>query len=175
MSILDDAFALITTPIRAIGTILPDVVVEELHRDELVITSHPVETGAPISDHAFKLPQEVEIRCGWSNSSAGFVGYVELVYNELLALQQSRVPFTVFTGKRVYQDMLIRSLQVTTDETSEWALMVTAGLQQVIIANTATTSQTANASPSMSSRVGSTIDFGTKQLTVAGPIQAAGG
>jgi hypothetical protein len=39
-------------------------------------------------------------------------------YQELLDLQNSRVPFDVVTGKRIY-NMLIRALEVTTDRTSE--------------------------------------------------------
>jgi hypothetical protein len=34
-------------------------------------------------------------------------------------LQNSRVPFDVVTGKRIYTNMLIRALEVTTDRTSE--------------------------------------------------------
>jgi hypothetical protein len=40
-------------------------------------------------------------------------------YQELLDLQNSRVPFDVVTGKRIYTNMLIRALEVTTDRTSE--------------------------------------------------------
>ncbi|WP_448952125.1 phage baseplate protein [Labrys neptuniae] len=138
-SLIDDAFALIAPSFRMIGFIMPDVTVEENHHDELVITDHPVETGAMISDHAFKRPVEVEMRCGWSNSTVGFVGYVQLVYEALQALQNSRIPFDVFTGKRVYSNMLIRSLSITTDPTSEYALLVTAGLREVIITSTETT------------------------------------
>jgi hypothetical protein len=164
MSLLDDVFALISTPFRAIGTILPDVVVEEQHRDVLVITDHPVERGAAISDHAFKLPVEVEIRCGFSNSTVADEGYVQAVYQEFLDLQASRVPFDVFTGKRVYSNMLIRSLQVTTDEHSESALLVIAGLREVIIADTSTTSsppQSAQASPQQTAGI---VNTGSKQL-----------
>lgn len=59
---------------RSIETIMPDVVLEEIHRDDLIITDHPVEKGAGTSDHAFKRPEEVEIRCGWSNSPAEYEG-----------------------------------------------------------------------------------------------------
>lgn len=53
------------------------VTLEEIHHDELEITHHPVESGAPIADHAFKRPVEVIIKCAWSNSpslSSGLVG-----------------------------------------------------------------------------------------------------
>jgi hypothetical protein len=35
--------------------------------------------------------------------------------SELLDLQNSRVPFDVVTGKRLYTNMLIRALEVTTE------------------------------------------------------------
>src|SRR5271165_1668854 len=126
--IIDDAaanYALISgSATRFIGTIYPDVSVEEIHHDEQIITLHPVETGSPITDHAFMMPYTVEMRCGFSDSTVGALGYVQQVYQQFLALQQSRQPFDVSTGKRLYQNMLLRSISVKTDEESEFALMV---------------------------------------------------
>ena len=57
MSLLGElTYALISSPVRSIGTVIPDVVIEEAHRDELIITQHPVEKGATITDHAFARP-----------------------------------------------------------------------------------------------------------------------
>ena len=131
--ILEDAYALITLSARSISTIIPDCPVEEVHRDELQVTMHPVATGTPITDHSFLMPQMVELRWGWSNSNAQAEGYVQAVYQELLTLQQSRQPFDVSTGKRQYSNMLLRSLQIRTDETSEFTLMGLAICQQVIL------------------------------------------
>ena len=123
-------------PFRAIGTIIPHVVAEEVMTDDLVITEHPIEQGAPISDHAYKRPSEVILRCAWSDCTAQQPGFVNQVYQELLDLQDSRRPFTVYTGKRVFPDMLIRSIGVQNDARYEFSLMVTARLQQVIIVST---------------------------------------
>lgn len=174
MSLLDDAFALIFSPTRLIGFIIPDVVVEEVHRDQLVITDHPVEQGAAISDHAFKMPSEIEMRCGWSNSTAGTTGYVQAVYQELLALQQMRQPFSVFTGKRSYSNMLIRSLEVVTDEHSENALMVTVGLREIIIVSTTTTSAP-KSQQSQAARTTSIGNGGAKQYQTTGFTYARDG
>ena len=54
---------------RNIAGIYPDVVVKESHRDEMEITEHPIESGASISDHAFKRPAELLVQFGWSDSS----------------------------------------------------------------------------------------------------------
>lgn len=162
MALLDDSFALITTQQRMVSTLIPDVVVREVGRDELVITDHPVETGAAISDHAFIRPVEVEMVLGWSDSTAGYVGYTREVYEALLSLQKSREPFSLSTGKRNYQNMLLGSLGQQTDEKSENILMVTARFREVIIVSTQMTApNSAQASPE---KTGSTADKGQQQL-----------
>ncbi len=56
--------------------IVAQATIEEVHTDEVEITEHPVEQGTTISDHAFKRPERVIIRCGWSNSPSGPSGLV---------------------------------------------------------------------------------------------------
>lgn len=135
---IDAAFGLLITPQRSIGTIFPDVTLQEIGRDDMVVTDHPVEMGAPISDHAFKRPVAVELRYAWSNSTAGFEGYVQEVYEALLALQNSREPFEISTGKRLYSNMLITSLTQYTDPENEFGLLVACECREVIIAETQT-------------------------------------
>lgn len=127
-------------PVRSIGGLIMDVTIEETHTDELEITEHPVEQGAAVTDHAYLKPCTVTIRAGVSDSggqSAGERRSVE-AYEALLKLQGSREPFDLVTGKRVYANMLIRSLTSTTEEGSENALIFTAELRQVLLANVAT-------------------------------------
>lgn len=166
MSIIGDLQTVLFQQGRSIAGIVPNVAIEESHHDELTITDHPVEQGASISDHAYKNPAEVTCRYGWSDSSSISTlwnGDVNQVYQQLLDLQQSRVPFDLTTGKRAYSNMLIKSLGVTTDRSSENALMLTAVMRQVIIVQTqATTLQPAesHADPSSTAPVQNT---GTKQ------------
>lgn len=132
---------------RNIGGVIPDVVIDEQHEDTLTITDHPVEQGAPVTDHAYKNPAELSMRIGWSASSLalggaisgiqsgtllqGRLSTVRDVYESLLKLQQSRKPFAVSTGKRLYQNMLIKSLSVRTDAATENALICTVVLREV--------------------------------------------
>jgi len=166
MSLIGDLlapYALISSPMRAIATIVPNVVIDEIHTDDLAITDHPVEDGAAISDHAFKIPSRVQMRCGWSNSTAGTEGYVQSVYQSLLALQATRQPFDVFTGKRAYRNMLLERVAVETSETSENTLMVVAAMREVILTRT----QTAGASrdtQAMPQKTAESTDNGTTQL-----------
>src|SRR6185312_9430788 len=124
---------------RSIGTIFPDCAVEEIHRDDAQMTIHPVETGSPITDHMFLMPQTVELRWFWSNSSAGAEGYVQEVYQAILALQQSRELQDIVTGKRQYTSMQFRSLVVRTDPETEFSLALIAIAQQMILTSVTTT------------------------------------
>ncbi len=57
-------------------------------------------------------------------------------YQEILNLQASRIPFDVVTGKRLYSNMLIRALEVTTDKTTENVLSAVLTLREVLISQT---------------------------------------
>ncbi|AUO22526.1 phage baseplate protein [Pseudomonas sp. NC02] len=175
-------------PKRSIGSIVAHVTMEEVATDELQITEHPVELGANVTDHAFKKPADLVIRCGWSNASLGGVlngvkglvsaltggdafgsDYVSGVYNQLLALQESRIPFDVSTGKRLYTNMLMRSLSQTTDEKSEYTLMVTAVFKQVLIVQTQATTLPPKDDQAQPESTAETADAGTKQAVVGVP------
>jgi hypothetical protein len=164
---------------RQLGGIIPDVVVEEVHTDTLTITDHPVEQGAAISDHAFMNPAELSMRIGWSASSlalngvisgivsgsllSGKIKSVKDIYESLLKLQRSRKPFGVSTGKRLYQNMLIKSIATTTDGTTENALVCTVVLREVILVRAQTGSLPA-ATQADPSKTASVVDYGTVQL-----------
>lgn len=175
-------------PKRSIDTIVAHVTLEEVSTDELQITEHPVELGANITDHAFKKPADLIVRCGWSNASlagvlAGVKGlvsaltggdafgsdYVSGVYNQLLALQESRIPFDVSTGKRLYTNMLMRGLSVTTDDKSEYTLMVTAVFKQILIVQTQATTLPPREDQAQPAATDATSDSGVKQVAQAFP------
>jgi hypothetical protein len=153
---------------RSIAGIVPQVVVEENHRDELVITNHPVQNGANITDHAYKQPAMVSVRYGWSNSGSIFsldlgAPSVSDVYQMLLDLQASRQPFDMVTGKRRYSNMLIRSLDLVTDVTTENAVMVEMLLQQVIIVETQAATLKDASQMKMPDKTAGTSNAGVKQ------------
>jgi hypothetical protein len=182
--------AILVKPKRSMGPFTGYVTISEDHSDELEITDQPVEQGAAISDHAFKRPSELTIEAMWSNSpsSQGFLGSLSDaatgtiggvtsiltgnsqdqardIYDKLLALQASRERFDVFTGKRVYKNMLISSLRVKTDKETENVLRVTCRMREVLIATVSVVQIAAPAAdqqePESSAPV---IDKGAKQL-----------
>lgn len=157
--------SILVKPKRSIGPFKAQVTLREVHHDSLQITDHPVEQGASISDHAFKRPASVTIEAAWSNSPSnasllgGLAGavsgtisgvqslvtgnnasQVKDIYEKLLKLQASAIPFDVYTGKRLYKNMLISELTTTSDVKNENILNITAELRQVIIVGTQTVS-----------------------------------
>ena len=159
---------------RRIGLIVPSVVVSEKHSDTLEITEHPVETGAPVSDHAYKRPSEVVMEVGFAGGGSllDFIDTSSLgltlglspkeTYQQILDLQISRIPFDVVTGKRLYSNMLIRAIEVTTDRTSENVLMAVLTLREVIITQTQQISVADKADMKEGANTSAVINSGTK-------------
>ena len=183
MSLLD---VLLFSPRNKIGDIEIAAALEEIHTDNLQTTEHPVEAGAAISDHAYIRPQEVLIKCGWSNSTLDSIisaasnivagemsasNYIDSVYQYLLGLQRSLVPFDITTSKRQYSNMLIVGLTVATDSTTSAALMVTAHCRQVIIVKTQATTLPAKEDQADPSKTAGVENTGVKQVKPAEPMQ----
>lgn len=63
---------------------------------------------------------------------------INAIYQQLLELQASRALFAVYTGKRVYVNMVCKSLAVQTDFKTANSLIATMTCKQVIIVNTET-------------------------------------
>lgn len=187
--------AIMVKPKRSIGAFTAQVTIEETHQDDLEITDHPVELGAKITDHAYKLPSQLTIKCGWSNSptSGNFfqslknavtgtiagvknltgndVSAVKEVYANFLKLQSDRELLDVYTGKRVYTNMLVKSLHTQTDVDTENSLILTVTLRQVIIVSTRTLTLSATSIASDPEKLDNPeknavqTNSGTKQLT----------
>lgn len=152
-NVIEQALAVLITPQRQIGTIYPDCAVSEHHIDRLAITQNPVEIGAAITDHAFKLPPSVRLRWGWSNSSwqnalasgigpLGILGfgserYIDDIYRQMRQLQASAVPFSVVTGRQSYDNMLIESISAETDSESAYILVLEVECRHVLLVSTA--------------------------------------
>jgi hypothetical protein len=118
-----------------IGTIIPDVVSEEVHGDRMQVTQHPVEQGGTVSDHAFMLPQTLEMKIGFGDSARG-PGSSRAAYEGLLALQRRREPFNVSTGKRNYKNMLVVDVSVPNDYRTPYSVMASVRIQEVRIVTT---------------------------------------
>jgi hypothetical protein len=174
---------------RNIAGIIPDCVIEERHGDFLEVTNHPVEEGTPISDHAFKRPMELSIRAGWSASSSfalvrdlvtGNLGGAKNdltgnplkdIYNQLLDLQNSMQPFSIVTGKRSYDNMLLVGIEEDTTKDTENALIVELTFREVIIVQTQSATLPPVARQLNPQKTAEPVNTGTKQpVPVSGNI-----
>lgn len=73
-----------------------------------------------------------------SQISGAGVEQIQAIYQSLLQLQESRALFVVYTGKRVYTNMVCKMLVAETDFKSENSLPITLTCKQVILVNTQT-------------------------------------
>jgi hypothetical protein len=131
---------------RKVADMTLQVVVNESTNDTLTITKQPVQQGASITDHAYKEPTVLSMTAYQKDNSliTGFLntfsgGGLSQIYQDLLDLQSSRVPFDVITPKRIYHNMLLATLSVTTDKATENTLALNMTFQEVIIVSVVTT------------------------------------
>lgn len=145
-------------PRRAIGPFSATVTLEESSSDELEITQHPVQQGAAITDHAYVKPTSLSIKAMWDDSDRPLTE----TYALLRGLQASRQPFDIVTGKRVYQNMLFKSLSVTTDQYTENVLSVSADFVEVFITSLQVVSVPPRAQQADPGATGATENAGQK-------------
>lgn len=165
LSIIGPGQTLFFKPTRMVGFIVPDCAVEERHTDRVQVTQHPVEYGAMISDHAIILPKEVSIRYAWWDGAFPLeFGHAQQVYDQLQSLQAAREPFDITTGKRIYSNMVLTDMEVTTDQHTENVLLVELHCQEVIIVTTSSTAPVAQSSQAQPEQTAGQVSQGQQQL-----------
>ena len=164
MSILSQPISIIPIqPQRQIGSINVNVVINENTNDTLTITKQPVQQGASITDHSYLEPTTFSTTILFS---ANLAQSLNQIYQNLLTLQSSRVPFSIVTPKRVYTNMLMNSLVMTTDKNTENALAITVNFQQVILV-TVSAVQVPRARQANPGSNGATQNAGKKSMLVS--------
>jgi len=86
------------------------------------------------------------------------------VYNNILTLYNNRRIFDIYTGKRVYKNMLIKSLATTTDAKTENSLILRMTCRQILMAQTQTVTVPNSSVMSNPAQNGSTVNMGTQSL-----------
>lgn len=164
MSFLSQPLSLIPIrPQRKIGTIEVNVVVNESTTDNLTITKQPVQQGASITDHAYKEPTVFSTTILFADN---LTLSLSKIYQNMLDLQVSRVPFDVVTPKRIYHNMLMSTLSQTTDKNTENCLSISASFQEVIIVSV-TTTQVPRSKQRNPGNTGATQPAGKKQSALS--------
>lgn len=164
-------------PKRSFGGIIAHAIIKEQHTDAVQLTEHPIEKGANISDHAIKMPAEIIVTMGWSNTPAGAVltsgasteYSIQEIYEALLKTQAKFKLVDVLTSKRAYKEMVIVNLATMTDAENENSMVIVATCRQPIFAQTevVTLAPGQGAKQASPQATGSTQSSGFKQLQPA--------
>jgi hypothetical protein len=82
-------------------------------------------------------------------------------YLKLLDMQSNRFLFTIYTGKRAYRNMIIKSLATTTDAKTENSLIIRIGCRQILMAQTKTVTVPDSSNMKNPQQNGATVNKGT--------------
>lgn len=145
-------------PKRRIASFDAMVVLEENAEDNLTITKHPVQEGSTVSDNAFIEPSKLSIKALFNDNQKP----LDEIYQALLKLQASKIPFDVVTGKRIYKNMMLTSLGNTTDKKTENILSISFTIEEIIIAQVEIVTVPPRSKQKSPGRTGATQKAGTK-------------
>jgi len=134
-----------------IGEIELDVTVSESASSSSSITSNPVENGADVNDHIIINPMTYTIVGVVSNTKVSTLGGLNTIeqlstgnvftkqstpsseaWDELLELQADRIPFTLVTNLKAYDNVVIENLNTSQDKDTSNSLHFTANLREII-------------------------------------------
>lgn len=129
--------------VMSIGGLVFDAVLKTSHTSKVTATSHPVEYGANISDHAFVEPKEISIEVGVSDCETGKGTFGNgsrslNAFKALMKLQEARQLISVVTRFKTYSNMLITSVSVPDDYTTMSSFKATLMLKEIPIVSTST-------------------------------------
>lgn len=150
-----DNFTLRTTPSQSTSYVF-DAVLSLEHDQSLTKTQHPVQTGASITSHAYIEPAQLVMYVLMSDAASQYVAANQSsapfitrfsgnpsksvsAYQQMLTLQSARVPLTVVTRLRTYNNMLITKVSPHEDSKTITGARFRLEFGQIFIASTQVT------------------------------------
>lgn len=132
---------------RNVAGFVFDATFEEVHTSELEITEFPVEAGASVTDHAYVKPYKLKMTVGVSNTPLREVALddafgpagdnrIRVAFQKLQELQARREPFQIFTGLKLYSNMLPAVITTPQDKDTAHALVFQIEFREIIIVYT---------------------------------------
>lgn len=145
MSIFDNNVSLLfgKRGMKTIGGIEIDAFVEERHVMSASVTQYPVEEGFNINDHVTQNPDGLTLHCAVGPQPVKILGGVlnltsfknnaYQVYDALIILKETAELLEVVTGLKVYENMIIDSMNITRTKDNGQSLEFDIGFTQVTI------------------------------------------
>jgi hypothetical protein len=112
-----------------------------------------------LSELASAAESVVNMVSGTSGGSASSAAYARF-----LAMQANRTLFTIYTGKRIYKNMLIKSLATTTDQKTENSAIIRISCKQILMAQTQTVTVPDSSVMANPQQNGATMNMGIQSL-----------
>lgn len=123
--------------LRSIGGVFVDVVIRERLIASMETVTHPVESGAKISDHAWRSPTILTMQCAASADPA-------LMFQALFSVMKLAEPFTIVTGFGIHENMLLTRLEPSRDVETGRIFDFDAELTETIIVSTSSSGSSAS-------------------------------
>lgn len=154
-----------------------DTIDDETHTWDNDVSQYPVEGAADISDNIKPKPDEVKVRCFVSNTPIhGLIDEVlnfadrflngrkrtQEAFNQLLALRALRIPVTVATRYRVYENVGITNVQIIREPSAGESIVFDVTFREINIVK----AQTGNVPPGLGA-AGKQSDNSTKKRGAA--------
>jgi hypothetical protein len=126
----------------SIGGYIFDGIIRADHSKRTRITSHPVQTGAAVTDHAFNEPDEIVLEVAMSDAMRDKkrgqfgegAGRSKKAFEALTKLKEARQPLEVVTRLGTYKNMLIEHIEVADDFKTTSGLRATVTLKEIFLA-----------------------------------------
>lgn len=117
------------------GEYVFDAVLSSSHSYSVNITSHPVQRGSSISDHAFLNPDSLQMSIMASdvNAASAEENYSVNVFAKLRSIMEMCEPVRIITRLRSYEDMMLTSMSTTDDFRTMYAVKCELQFQHIEI------------------------------------------
>jgi len=117
-----------------------DVPISETHETSSTITTYPVESGSPLTDHSYPNPRKLTMRIAHSvrrldDRTQPQTLRMRDLYDNLLLMQELAEPVEVVTAITDYQTMLIESVVALRDKDRVSITEFTVTLKEVLTVN----------------------------------------
>jgi len=117
-----------------IGELVLDVTLNEKHSHTAETTDNPIEDGSNASDHTIQSPDQYSLEGIWTDTPLD-ADRAELnrsndKYRKLVRLKEEAEPLTVVSGLRVYENMIIQSINSRDDPSTGFSVPVSVSFKE---------------------------------------------
>lgn len=147
MPLIDPNFALFVRRGTEVDVLVGrvDLYDTEEHRLDEESTQYPIESGATLTDHAYKLPEELRLT-GWVADLLpapaavvdGSIRRSRQTWDRIVELQRSRTPVEIATAIRTYTNMLLVRAIARVDRSTGQSLRFELHFRELLFGDTET-------------------------------------